>query len=311
MNQESGTAIIKFGLKAVALILICFGPYLFLRHQNMLEKDIDYSKFTHKADHLILGVSRAKVGIVPAVLKDRLNLDGEVLNFAFTGLVSPYHQDYYELAKRKVRKDQVQGSLFILSVNPGNLGSGQDFLSRSAPIYDLYLVNSFPNPEYILKNINMQNPFMFDLLQPSPKEKPMFVAHPDGWGERTRDSEIPDSSIYNTYQRSLASREYDKDRIEILSKLIQFLKEYGNVVLVRMPVDRKMAEMEGMAFPDFDNKLSALAQRYNAHYLNYPKHAIPDLEFSDPHHLLNTGAKRFTEQLANDIQALNLPGLTN
>jgi len=305
MKQKVGYGLGHLAWKGILLITISFIPYLMLRHESMLKHDLDYSKFTHKAEHLILGVSRAKVGLVPEILKETLGLEGQVLNFAFTGLVSPYEEPYAALARRKVRpNEQGHPALFILSVNTGNLSRSENLIRKPSPIYDLFLVNASPNPDYILRNINMRVPFLSDLLQ-EPEERPMFVAHSDGWGERTRESEISDGEIYALYEEKLGDRELSPERLGVLSALTIHLERYGEVVLVRMPVDETMAAMEKRAVPDFDRQLTQFAAAHDAIYLSYARSGA-EYTFSDPHHLLNTGARAFTQQLADDLKAMGI-----
>ncbi|MEQ8706290.1 MAG: hypothetical protein RIC19_20320 [Phaeodactylibacter sp.] len=306
MKREIGYSLGQLVWKGTLLTVLCFIPYLMLRHNNMLKHDVDYSKFTHKAEHLILGVSRAKVGLVPEILKETLDLEGQVLNFAFTGLVSPYEEHYAALVRRKVRRN-VQGrpALFILSVNTGNLGWSGNFFQKPPPIYDLLLVNTSPNPDYILRNINSRTSFLFSWLQ-EPDKQPMFVAHRDGWVERTRESEVPDEKIYGQYAEKFRSLELSSECLQVLSALTTYLEQYGEVVLVRLPVDETMAAMEEKAIPGFDEQLTAFAAAHDAIYLNYLRSGA-DYVFSDPHHLLNTGARAFTRQLADDLHAMGIP----
>lgn len=293
--------------KLLLIIVICFVPYLLLQHQELIETDVNYSKFTHKADHLILGVSRAKVGIVPQILQEELSLEGKVLNFAFTGLVSPYHKDYFKLVKRKInRTGRQQPSLFILSVNTGNLGERRPFFGGTHPIYDLYFVNADPNPEYILRNINVDEPLL--LKKPLREEQaglPMFVPHEDGWNERTRKSSIPSAEIYKKFKSRGENRGLSNERLKVLSELMSYLSDFGQVVLVRLPVNRIMESIEAKAVPDFDAQMEAFAASHDATYLNYVSKRA-GYAFSDPHHLLNKGARAFTHQLAADLKQLDL-----
>ncbi|GEM_PF-3144128 len=298
----------ELALKGSLILLVVFLPYLYLRHYDTMRFDLDYSKFTHKAEHLILGVSRAKVGLVPEVLKEELQLDGEVLNFAFTGLVSPYEERYVKLAMRKVKKaGKNQSGLFILSVNPGNLTKNTKKNRNPPPIYKLFLVNVSPNPDYLFRNINRTEPFLFSLLAAPPEETPMFVAHTDGWGERTRSSAIPDEEIYKKYSASIGDRGLSREYLENLCRLTRYLKDYGEIVLIRMPVKSGMAKIEDESVPDFNQQLSELAASCGAVYLNYLDSGGA-YEFSDPHHLLNTGARSFTLKLSEELKTLGIPG---
>jgi len=271
-----------------------------------MESDVDYSKFTHKAEHLILGVSRAKVGVVPSILEEALNLEGRILNFAFTTPESPYSEAYFNLVRRKLSRDNGHSGLFVLSVNPGNIGQSPHATGEPvSPIYDLHIVNMCPNLEYIARNINMDQSFLFDLFKPQPDSLMAFRPSPDGWGERQLRSSVSDEAVIQKLSGMFNRRIFSEQRRQILTALIAYLRSYGNVVLVRLPVDTRVYALEQKGTTEFDQIMEAYALEDGVFYLNYIDRG-DEYDFSDPQHLLNTGAQAFTKDFAADLKALEL-----
>lgn len=287
------------------IVVICLVPYVYLRHKEMMRYDIDYSKFTHRAEHLVLGVSRAKVGVVPQIVKKTLGLEGQVLNLAFTTPESPYTRDYFKLVRRKLSRTTNNSGLFLLSVNPGNLGQSPFGGQAGQAIYDLHIVNMNPNVEYLFRNINMDQSLLFDLINPHPDSLIAFRPHPDGWGERLKRSDTPEAEVIQKLSEMLTRRTFSKERQQVLRELITYLKKYGDVVLVRLPVAPEVYAMERIWNTDFDPTMEKYALEDGVFYLNYIDRGDA-YEFSDPQHLLNTGAQAFSKDLAADLKALGL-----
>ncbi|NBC06731.1 MAG: hypothetical protein GVY26_06010, partial [Bacteroidetes bacterium] len=109
-------------LKLLLLIAVGGIPYYMYLHKLITENDAFYWKSTYASSTLILGASRANQGISPDALEKELGLEYSALNFAFTGIHSPYGAAYNELIKRKIDYDRTPG-LFILSVHPGNVAN--------------------------------------------------------------------------------------------------------------------------------------------------------------------------------------------
>lgn len=297
--------LLKLLFRAGIIVLTCIAPYVYLRHLQTIRNDVDYTKFTHRAKHLVLGVSRAKVGIVPQIVKKELGLEGQMLNLAFTTPESPYSPNYFKLVRRKLSRTSNHSGLFLLSVNPGNLGQSSYGGQADQPIYDLHIVNMNPNVEYLFRNINMDQSLLFDLINPSPDSLMAFRPHPDGWGERMRRSDIPDEEVIQKLSRMLTRRTFSQERLQVLRELIGYLQDYGDVVLVRLPVAPQVYDLEQRWNTDFDQIMEAYALEEGVFYLNYVDWGTA-YEFSDPQHLLNTGAQAFSKDLAADLKALGL-----
>lgn len=291
-------------LKLLLLIAVGGIPYYMYLHKLITENDVFYWKSTYASSTLVIGASRANQGISPDVLESELGLEQPALNFAFTGIHTPYGGPYYELIKRKVDYDHIPG-LFILSVHPGNITDierGRGRRETEFRFYDMWLVNSNPNPEYIIRNINGRQSLLPVIITNIKPKREFDIIHRNGWIERTTPPEKRKQDI-----DELKAMQYvpivSPEREQYLKRTVEYLEEYGEVVLVRMPVSNAAKHREETFFyRDFDAYMQEIADEYDAQYLNYAEEG-GQYEYNDGiHHLDGPSAERFTRQLAQDIQ---------
>lgn len=293
-------------LKLFLLIAIGGIPYYIYLHNLITENDAFYWKSTYATPNLIIGASRANQGISPDVLDAELGLEQPSLNFAFTGIHSPYGKPYYKLIKRKIDYDHTPG-LFILSVHPGNLadykgGGGQR--ENDFRFYDLWCVNCNPNAEYIIRNIKGEQSLLPVIITNKKPRRDFDIIHHNGWVERTTPPDMRELEI-----EELKALQYDpfrsKEREAYLEKTVEYLKGFGKVVMVRMPIVADFKEREDIFFKhQFDILMQQIADHHGAHYLDYSGEGA-DYEFNDGiHHLDGPSAERFTRRLAEDIKGL-------
>lgn len=291
-------------LKLLALILIGGIPYYMYLHQLITENDSFYWKSTYASANLVIGASRANQGISPGALEEELGLEQPALNFAFTGIHSPYGEAYLNLIKRKVDYEQTPG-LFILSVHPGNVADykgGGGRRESDFRFYDLWLVNSNPNPEFIIRNVNGRQSLLPVIITKVKPKREFDIIHRNGWIERTtppekRELTVEDLKVMNYVPYRSPERE------AYLERTVAYLKDYGQVVMVRMPVTKEMKEREDEFFEyQFDNTMQAIADRQEVLYLDYSGDG-QDYAFNDGvHHLDGPSAVQFTRRLAQDIK---------
>jgi hypothetical protein len=293
-------------IKLILLIAIGGIPYFMYLSKLITENDTFYWKSTYASPNLILGASRANQGISPDVLEAELQLEQPALNFAFTGIHSPYGEAYYKMIQRKIDYDHTPG-LFILSVHPGNLadykgGGGQR--ENDFRFYDLWCVNCEPNVEYILRNVSGKQSLLPVIITKIKPKRAFDIIHHNGWIERTTPPEMRLNDI-----DELKAMQYDPyrsaSREAFLEKAVEYLVSYGKVVLVRMPVSKQAKEREDIFFDQqFDSLMQSIASRHGAHYLDYSVQG-PEYEYNDGiHHLDGPSAERFSKQLARDIKNL-------
>jgi hypothetical protein len=167
---------------------------------------------------------------------------------------------------------------------------------NAAPNYD-YLINSYPKAS-ILKLV--VDRFQVDSA---------MILQNDGWlqvnvnmekavvEKRTKEKiEEYKNDNFITFKKS-------KNRILYLEKTIQYLKNYGSVFLVRLPVESRMEEMETQLMPEFDSIMGELSEINQIPYLNYMP-SSKSYTFTDGNHLYKTSGKKISKQIAKDIHTL-------
>lgn len=290
-------------LKLLLLIAIGGIPYYLYLHKLITEHDSFYWKSTYTSPTLIIGASRANQGIAPQVLDEKLGRPGRALNFAFTGMHTPYGQPYLELVKRKIDHSQGPG-LFILSVHPANIASykgGNDRREMDFRFYDLWMVNADPNPEYILRNVSGKQSLLPVIITNIKPKRDFDIIHRNGWIERTTPPELRINDI-----DELKAMQYEPmlspKREAALKETVAYLAQHGQVVLLRMPIIAELAEHENDFFyRDFSAYMQEIADAHGACFLDYSPEGAA-YEYNDGiHHLDGPSALRFTERLAEDI----------
>ena len=298
---------IRFGLKLILFLLIVLLPYLLVQYTLMKQNDVYYWKATAKAEHLVLGGSRALKGIFPSIVQPGLNLEGEMLNFAFTGVLSPYGQPYLRAIKRKLRAS-AKRSVFILSVCPGNL---MDFTEATEDreqgfrFYRLWNMNAHPNWEYVLRHPRKGQALLAEWQtngMAGPKAGQQIFQ--DG----SQGTYLPAGFEPKMRERVIRyALERSPEREAALQELVGYLHEHGEVFLVRVPVSQKTLQEEEAIYPDFNGMIEGIVESFEAvYYLNYTEEGRSEpFRYSDGnHHLEGSSAEQFSALLAKDIQAL-------
>lgn len=275
--------------------------------------DAMYLKFTTpQQKSMILGSSRAAQGIHPKELNSILKYD-EIYNYAFQIPSSPYGEVYFESIKRKLSKKNKNG-LFILEVNPWTLGYKKDennnelFLEEDKFLNKTKNVTMNPNLEYLVESYNGH---YFNILRDINRKGSYqtFFVENDGWLNVTIESNIytkenRTKNKLNKYRGKLKDfNGLSKSRIESLKQLIKYLKDFGDVYLVRVPVIEGMHTIENEFQPDFDAEMNSIANEYQINYINYMKdNGIYD--YTDGNHLSVQSGEKFSKDLANQIKKM-------
>lgn len=290
-------------VKLFALLAIVGIPYLFLLFQWIKKHDFDYCKATYAANTLVVGDSRTRKGVAPHILQEELKLEGKALNLAFNGVCSPYGERYYKLIRRKVAKGTTNG-LFVVTVDPGSVMDYQGGFGRREAdfrFYDLWFVNMDPNIEYLLRNVSGEYSLATELLRQGRRRRHHERCHPNGWVER-QPSE-------NCFKRDISRMRVNernpirsKRRESYLDKTVAYLKQYGQVVIVRLPVSTDMLEEENKIYPGFNQFIEGIAQKYGAPYYDYSGSGADYVFYDGHHHLDGPSARAFTHNLAEKIR---------
>ena len=277
--------------------------------------DFNYHKYTYQSNSLIIGMSRARAGIVPSILEKELKneISRPFLNFAFERTQSEYGETYLNAIKQKIDTIKLNG-LFILSVSPGSLLISNNFsnipkdIDKHTILGKMTTFNKSPNLEYVRKCY--QNSLYRGFIKPHTNH----TIHNDGWVEfkgSNSQSKNRNHSLLNEtkngYELGIKRMKPSKYRLDYFEKTISYLKKYGEVVVVRLPIDPVFLNYELDYWNSFDDTILGISERHNVKYLNYSKQ--PDLyKTYDGSHMYSESAKRFTKTLCDSIkkyQAIN------
>ena len=265
--------------------------------------DAFYGRFTTPmAGSLVLGTSRAAQGIQPAVLAARLGgqFEGPLLNYAFTLTHSPYGPAYLASIRRKLRPG-VKNGLFIVAVDPWSLsltGPEGKFPEDNSFIGQLHQVSQNPNLPYLARY--QTKPFYRLLLDYATATERL---HPDGWlevriGTDSAQVRTRTARKLHDYRLLAASQHLSAGRLAALRQTIEFLKQHGRVVLVRLPVGPSLLQMELQYQPGFEVLMRQMAADYALPYLDY---SAQPYATTDGNHLQRAASAAFSQQLAADL----------
>lgn len=293
----------KFIIKcSVFFVLIILSIYFILTLADGYTDALYLRLTTPRKNSLIIGTSLAAQGILPSILNRTLSRN-DIYNFSFTLGDSPYGPSYLNAIKKKLNPGVTNGiyivvidpiSLYSLCSNPNDTMMFEE-LSRCLAKIDN--INTKPNFSYFLNSFN--GPY-FNLIK---KDKRMFV-HDDGWLEVNvdMDSAFIEKRIERKllfYKETLAKNCYSQVRHDYLIKTILFLKQHGQVFLVRLPVHPKMTELVNKSFPDFNAKIEDAIKISNGYFdmsLLNSSYIYPD-----GNHLFKESGKVVTQKIANWI----------
>lgn len=262
-----------------------------------------YIRFTTpKQSSLILGTSRAAQGLQPKIFETILKKN--ISNYSFTVTHSPFGATYLNSIKKKINTNSKNG-IFIITVDPWSLSSLTEIPDDSLSFRELKLslantpiVNVNPNIIYLFNNYNDK---YYKLLN---KKSIMFL-HKDGWLEVNINLDSIDviKNIENKekmYRENLLPKaHFSKTRFNYLKRTINFLKNYGEVYLVRLPIHPKIMQIENELMPNFNNVIKETLVSTNG-YLDLTNQNS-DFNYTDGNHLHKTSGKVVSEIIASWI----------
>ncbi|MGB3607259.1 hypothetical protein [Psychroserpens sp.] len=271
------------------------------------QSDLFYKRFTStKQTSLLIGSSRIAQALMPSVINKELK-NVTTYNYGFTYNLSPYGLAYLNNIKKKL-DTSVSDQIFILDVNPWGLVSNSDdpnnaalFSERGEFIETLTMVNSNPNYEYLIDSY--AEPFV-KLLHNNTN----FRVEDDGYlmllkTFSTEELEANKDQVIINFTELLDELQFSKLRLSYLKETISYLKNYGEVYLVRLPISAELLEIENTISPDFDGLLFKLSAETNVTYLNYLDKS-KRYNYIDGHHLSPESAKVLSLDLAKHIKQL-------
>lgn len=301
----------KFLLKIATFTLFPIGIFLGIFLLADGYTDGYYNRFrSPDQSSLILGTSRAAQAFKPSVLDSVLSRN-DFFNYSFTNGHSPYGPIYFKSIKRKLDRNTSNG-IFILSVNPWSISSTspdpndiKNFRENGLFLDNLKIVSMDPNIFYLINEY--QGSYFRILLNEVEKllgnsrPKPVYLQK-NGW----LDIEIPmdSTSVHQRfknkmedYRQNLKKYEKSETRLKTLNNLVTYLKKYGDVFLVRLPVPNAMNDIESKLYPNFDEQMKKLSNDLNISYKTYSGQGN-NYTYTDGNHLYKTSAVVVSQEVA-------------
>ncbi|WP_310377803.1 hypothetical protein [Flavobacterium sp.] len=301
----------KFIIKLLLFSILISGIVLIMLSRYGGYVDYFYNKVSSpRQSALIIGESRSFQGLQPAVINENLkgDFDLPIFNYSFTLSQATYGDGFLKSIKGKV-KQTTRNGLFILSIQPWLMAEREGdtiekgiFFEKDLPPHNMSFFAMNPNFEYFFKNYSY---FHFKAII-----KRTSKVHDDGWLE---ESNIPKDTILLNQWKQEQIKMYkgfadhwkkSAYRFMYLEKTIEFLKQHGTVVLVRIPCSKAIIAIEEQFWNGFDNDMNALAQKNQIQYVNYTLVENSYYSYDGVHLDKNSGAA-FSKSLCDSIKSFN------
>lgn len=310
-----------FLLKITLFCVVLTGVYFsFMYKVSTGYVDENYPKFCQEAGSLIIGVSTASQGISPQIFEDNLselNLDKPMVNFAINFEQSQYGDTYLNAIENKLKKSTKKG-LFILSVSPISFSSVKNLdesaleqLDKEKILGKITNFTSAPNFDYIS---NCYPISLYNAFYPTNKWDNL-VAHPNGWNEfklKSKSYTVTKEDITNWKKKTiefqdkfLKTQEISKIRFLSFAKTIDFLKQKGDVFIVRMPLTPENLKLENEKWENFNYQFDSIAKVKNISFLDYSE-TSSEYNTYDGTHMVSESAKKFSKTLSDDVKSILL-----
>lgn len=256
------------------VVLMAFMAFVGLRYGHQI--DAFYAKLTQPiSGSIIIGTSRAAQALEGAeILKGNPEML-EARNFAFTAANSPYGPTYFEAIKKFSDFDGYDPKrYFLITIDPWSIreekGKGAPYKEEGYFLGTLKLPPSNPNFEYMLRFGGEWWKFLaLDKVQ---------EVSPTGRHVLKFDS----INVVEKYNANLQYKlktyldnplfingQVAQERVKSLKDIIQFGKQHGKVVLLRLPISPELMTIENQMSPEFDSFAIALANEFEVPYIDY------------------------------------------
>lgn len=278
--------------------------------------DENYTKFSQEAGSLIIGTSTASQGISPQILEEEFsefNYDKPMVNFAINFEQSQYGEFYLNAIKNKLKKPTTKGQ-FILSISPASFTSVKNLdatalrkLEKEKIFGKISDFTSSPNFDYIS---NCYPISLYNAIYPTNKWDNLVV-HANGWNEfklksnsytvTKEDLILWKKQTLEFQTKFIKDQEFSNLRLQSFIETIDFLKQRGDVLIVRMPLTSEMLALENKKWKNFDAQFDSIAKAKNVPFLNYSQKEL-SFKTYDGTHLISESAQEFTRLLSEDIK---------
>jgi hypothetical protein len=258
-----------------------------------------------------LGGSLAGQGIHPDIINNKLGLrENYIINHAFAVGPSSYGPNYLKEITNKLENGSTNG-LFIISVSPWTLAKDNDNddstkffeVERKLFVGNLSSSSSNPNLEYLIHHWNNKFEPFVRLYKYLTNYQGIAILHSNGWLEVI--AKMDTISNNERIKRSLESSKKNifplsNTRLLYLEKIIRYVDKFGEVIVIRMPVTRQMADLEKTRYPDFDTIIQGIADKNYVRYFNFMGLSGQFLTV-DAYHLYKKDGEKFTSLLCDSI----------
>lgn len=258
-----------------------------------------------KKSNLILGTSKAAQGIQPESLKKILNK--EFYNYSFAVFASPYGEVYLKSIKNKLDTVSLDNS-FILSIDAWSITSNTadpndslNFREKSSFLHGITNVNRNPNYKYLFNYF--ESSYYTLAVNTSPA-----ILHDDGWLEVSLSNDsisVQNRTAFTIkdYIESIQDYNFSSVRLKSLIETIDYLKKFGSVYLVRLPVHPRLSEIESELLPGFDSIIQPAIEKSDG-YLDLMIYN-QSFNYTDGVHLDKTGGTQVSNIIAKWIKNIN------
>ncbi|MDA3898399.1 MAG: hypothetical protein PF482_19860, partial [Desulfobacteraceae bacterium] len=226
--------------------------------------------------------------------------------YAFTIGQSPFGKIYFESIKRKLRKSD-GNSLFIISVDPWSISSKSKdpnditlFRENGLCLDNTKIVNMKPNIIYLLNNVKGRN---IDFLKNIDKKKTLLLKQ-NGRLQVTVDMDAISvkkrlKRKIRSYNKKLRGYRFSEKRLAYLNTTIEFLKNYGSVYLIRLPIHPQIFKIENRLMPDFEQKIQTTKLLSDGYLDLTPRNA--EFMYTDGNHLYKQSGRQVSNIIAHWI----------
>jgi hypothetical protein len=239
-------------------------------------------------------------------------LPDSIYNFAFTVAHSPYGPAYLKAIKRKLSEtDTTKRAIFIVTVDAWSISDANidpndetQFDENKSFLNKLTTVSSKPNIPYLLGFYKNKFAKIFD-------RDTVAYLHDDGWLEiNTRmEPAVIDVRIQNkatSLQERKSRYQLSKTRLSYLYETIEYLKQRGEVFVIRLPVHPDLTELDVAVVPEFTELMYKLSREIYVPYLDL-SHENAEYTYTDGIHLYKDSAWEVSERVARWIKLESRP----
>lgn len=273
-----------------------------------------YLRFTTpRAKSMIIGSSRAAQGIHPdSIERVCLGLGRAipVFNFAFTSMASPYGETYFKAIQSKIDTTTTSG-LFIICVEPYTLGgvntanetSTANLIEERGILYNAKSLNSYPNWEYLLKHYSYGWGRL--ALTSLGCYNNTTELHHNGWLEiklniDSASAKRRANDILYDKQSDVGNFSISPYRLQWLRETIAYLKRFGKVVMIRLPISKEFYDLELSLAPTFDQDMQTAADQCQIPYRSF-QFMADSLTYKDGHHMQWSSTAKFSSAIAHAL----------